>query len=376
MRVVTLVASDDATSGSVIPNAERVLASSNGRSHRAFCSGVAQFCSAIMLGTSGAWQLKTSGAQNRRPMISADGAYSRLERRVPGSSSPNSGRPRFHSPAARAFCCRSPMKGAASRLFATCSTQARWRGSTSRSKNACSFARHCSDPWERSKSMLPPAFWAATKRISTRIANSFRYIYKRSYSDHYLAMAAISTIDPSAVSRAKAAVDHADPSFATTLAHGLDVLAAFRNSSGSLSNADLALHTGLSRPTVSRLTYTLAQLGYLKRDAKGRFELGLGLLAAAYPVLSALKVRQLARPLMRDFAAYAGGTVSIAMPFGLDFIYVAQLRTTDAVPHVPDVGFTSTLATTAVGRALLSLFTGDELQSYVRNVKAQRPEEL
>ena len=94
----------------------------------------------------------------------------------------------------------------------------------------------------------------------------------------------------------------ADPSFATTLAHGLDVLAAFRNGAGSLSNADLAQHTGLSRPTVSRLTYTLAQLGYLKRDAKGRFELGLGVLAAAYPVLSALKVRQLARPLMRDFA--------------------------------------------------------------------------
>ena len=180
----------------------------------------------------------------------------------------------------------------------------------------------------------------------------------------------------SAVSRSRAAGDESDPSFATTLAHGLDVLAAFRNGSGSLSNADLALRTGLSRPTVSRLTYTLAQLGYLKRDAKGRFELGLGILAAAYPVLSALKVRQLARPLMRDFAAYAGGTVSIAMPFGLDFIYVETLRTTDAVPHVPDVGFVSSLAPTAVGRALLSLFTRDELDHYVQAVKAERPEEF
>jgi len=170
--------------------------------------------------------------------------------------------------------------------------------------------------------------------------------------------------------------DQTDPSFATTLAHGLDVLAAFRNSSGSLSNADLAQHTGLSRPTVSRLTYTLAQLGYLKRNDKGRFDLGLGVLAAAYPVLSALKVRQTARPLMRDFAAYAGGTVSIAMPFGLDFIYVETLRTTDAVPHVPDVGFTGSLATTAVGRALLSLFTEDELVRYVQTVKTERPEEF
>ena len=170
--------------------------------------------------------------------------------------------------------------------------------------------------------------------------------------------------------------DHGDPSFATTLAHGLDVLAAFRNADGPLSNAELASHTGLSRPTVSRLTYTLAQLGYLKRDAKGRFALGLGVLAAAYPVLSALKVRQLARPLMRDFAAYAGGTVSIAMPFGLDFIYVETLRTTDAVPHVPDVGFTGTLATTAVGRALLSLYTPDEVQRYLATVTAERPDEL
>jgi DNA-binding IclR family transcriptional regulator len=176
-------------------------------------------------------------------------------------------------------------------------------------------------------------------------------------------------------SRPRAAADHSDPAFATTLAHGLDVLAAFRNSGGPLSNADLAQHTGLSRPTVSRLTHTLAQLGYLKRDAKGRFELGLGILAAAYPVLSALKVRQLARPLMRDFAAYTGGTVSIAMPFGLDFIYVETLRTTDAVPHVPDVGFTGTLATTAVGRALLSLFTEDEVQHYLQDVRAERPEE-
>src|SRR6476646_8826941 len=97
--------------------------------------------------------------------------------------------------------------------------------------------------------------------MSTRFSNTFRYIDRFPHFGQYL------TMDPSfsssSSSSAKATEDHADPSFATTLAHGLDVLAAFRNRSGSLSNADLALHTGLSRPTVSRLTYTLAQLGYL-----------------------------------------------------------------------------------------------------------------
>ena len=64
------------------------------------------------------------------------------------------------------------------------------------------------------------------------------------------------------------------------------------------------------------------------------------------------------------------------MPFGLDFIYVETLRTTDAVPHVPDVGFTGALSTTAVGRALLSLFTPDEVQRFIENVKDERPEDL
>jgi DNA-binding IclR family transcriptional regulator len=188
-------------------------------------------------------------------------------------------------------------------------------------------------------------------------------------------MVSSAPIDLRTAVRSHRGPEAADPSFATTLAHGLAVVDAFRNAQGSLSNAELAECTGLSRPTVSRLTSTLAELGYLRRDAKGRFALGLGILAAAYPVLSGLKIRQLARPLMRDFAAYAGGTVSIAMPFGLDFIYVETLRTTDAVPHVPDVGFVGSLAPTAVGRALLSLYTDDELQLYVQQVKAGRPDE-
>jgi hypothetical protein len=45
-----------------------------------------------------------------------------------------------------------------------------------------------------------------------------------------------------------------DPSFATTLAHGLDVLAAFRNASGALSNADLASHTGWRNSAISSAT--------------------------------------------------------------------------------------------------------------------------
>jgi len=166
-----------------------------------------------------------------------------------------------------------------------------------------------------------------------------------------------------------------DPAFATTLAHGLGVLEAFHNSTGALSNSEIAQRTGLSRPTVSRLAYTLEELGYLRRDETGRYLPGVGILAIAYPLLAGLKVRQLARPLMRDYAIYAGSTVSIATTYGLDFIYLQTLRMTDIAPHVPEIGFRSSLALTAVGRALLSLYTDDELKSYVTAMKRERPDE-
>lgn len=166
-----------------------------------------------------------------------------------------------------------------------------------------------------------------------------------------------------------------DPGFATTLANGLGILEAFRNSTGPLSNSEIAQRTGLSRPTVSRLAYTLEELGYLRRDRNGRYEPGVGILAIAYPLLAGLKLRQMARPLMREYATFAGGTVSIATPFGLDFIYLQTLRMSDTAPHLPDIGFTSALAPTACGRALLSLYTDDELQAYISEMEAKRPEE-
>lgn len=179
-------------------------------------------------------------------------------------------------------------------------------------------------------------------------------------------------LTPSAIASAPDRIR--DPSFATTLAHGFQILAAFRGGATSLSNGELATLTGLSRPTVSRLTYTLASLGYLRRGERGRFEVGLGVLAAAYPLLASQKIRQLARPLMRDYANFSGGTVSLTMPFGLDHIYIETVRTADVIPHTPEIGFTAPMAKTAAGRALLSLYDEAEIAAYIAAIRTERPE--
>ena len=57
-----------------------------------------------------------------------------------------------------------------------------------------------------------------------------------------------------------------DPHFATTLARGLEILRCFTPDAVLLGNNQLASRTRLSRPTVSRFTYTLTQLGYLRTE--------------------------------------------------------------------------------------------------------------
>ena len=97
MRVAMFVASDDATSGSVIENAERIVPSSSGSSQRSFCSGVPNSDSSSMFPVSGAEQLSASGAiHGLRPVISASGAYCRLV--SPAPCSWIGGRKRFHRP--------------------------------------------------------------------------------------------------------------------------------------------------------------------------------------------------------------------------------------------------------------------------------------
>ena len=102
------VASDEATAGSVMQNAERISAERSGSSHCRCCASVPYITSSSMLPVSGALQLKTCGAMNDRPMTSASGAYSVFVRPGPYDGSV---RNRFHNPAARALACSSARTG-------------------------------------------------------------------------------------------------------------------------------------------------------------------------------------------------------------------------------------------------------------------------
>lgn len=163
-----------------------------------------------------------------------------------------------------------------------------------------------------------------------------------------------------------------DAAFATTLAKGLVVLEAFKAGSTLLGNMELSTLTGIPRPTVARLTHTLAELGYLRYDAeRAKYRVGARALRMAHPLLAGMQFRQVARPLMQELAHSVRGTVSIGLLDATSMIYVETARSGDVGSHVPDIGMPIPVVLTAMGRAAAATLPPSDADRLERNIAAE-----
>ncbi|ROO24493.1 IclR family transcriptional regulator [Salinisphaera orenii MK-B5] len=146
-----------------------------------------------------------------------------------------------------------------------------------------------------------------------------------------------------------------DRKFVTALARGLDVLRAFEPRDNLLGNQEIARRTGLPKPTVTRLTYTLTKLGYLSYNKElERYQLGMGVLALGYATLANFGIRQIARPYMQDLAEEVNASVALGARERLSMMYLDHRRASGEVTLRLDIGSRIPLATTAMGRAFLA----------------------
>lgn len=159
--------------------------------------------------------------------------------------------------------------------------------------------------------------------------------------------------EPMAASgEAKPVKPEKDRKFVEALSRGLDVLRAFSQGAVILGNQDISRLTNLPKPTVSRMTYTLTQLGYLSYNpVLEKYQLSSGVLALGYAYVSNLKVRQLAKPYMDEFARRTNMSVGLTCRDRLHMIYVENRLPPEASLLRMEIGLKLPMATTAAGRA-------------------------
>ncbi|CAB1071232.1 Transcriptional regulator, IclR family [Olavius algarvensis Delta 1 endosymbiont] len=146
-----------------------------------------------------------------------------------------------------------------------------------------------------------------------------------------------------------------DRQFVTALARGLEVLRCFRAENPMLGNQEIAQKTGLPKPTVSRLTFTLTELGYLRYSKNLRkYQLGTAVLALGYSLLTNMDIIKFARPLLQELADYAQASVGLCAQDRLDMVYLENIHpNTSAFVLRFRAGDRIPMATTATGRAFL-----------------------
>jgi DNA-binding IclR family transcriptional regulator len=166
-----------------------------------------------------------------------------------------------------------------------------------------------------------------------------------------------------------------DRQFITALARGLAILRCFRASDRYLSNQEIARRTGLPRPTVTRLTYTLTRTGFLAyAEAREAYSLAVGSLAVGHAYLAALNVRSVAQPLMQAFADETRTTVALAQNDGTRMVvveichgnenYRMRLGVGERVPHKK----------TALGRAYLAALSPEKRAQFLASLGCELTE--
>ena len=151
-----------------------------------------------------------------------------------------------------------------------------------------------------------------------------------------------------------------DRKFVTALARGLDVLRAFQTRIGPMSNKELSEVTGIPKPTISRLTFTLKELGYLTQASRNsKYELAPGILSLGYPLLSGLRIRHVAHDHMAELAKIGGCTVALAARDQLSMVFVDEYCGNSATTLRVDVGARIEIARSAIGRAYVAGINDD-----------------
>lgn len=140
----------------------------------------------------------------------------------------------------------------------------------------------------------------------------------------------------------------------STLTRGLEILRCFKPEDQSLGNGQIAERTGLSKPTVSRLSHSLAESGYLRRsEIRGKYSLGPALIEVGYSLLAQMNIRRIARPLMQVLAEHTQGAVTLGVRNGLSMIYVDTYRSVSNFSIQLEVDSKIPIGLTASGRAHL-----------------------
>ena len=165
-------------------------------------------------------------------------------------------------------------------------------------------------------------------------------------------------------------IDEDDPDFVSSLARGLAVIRAFGGDAVSMTLAEVAARTDLTRPTARRFLLTLEALGYIHSDDK-RFWLAPRTLDLGYAYLSSLRIGDISVSSMRKVVDELNESCSLSVLDGTETIYLARVPPRHLMGLQVSPGTRLPAYCSSSGRILLADMDASDLTAFLRG--SERP---
>ena len=143
--------------------------------------------------------------------------------------------------------------------------------------------------------------------------------------------------------------------FIYSLAKGLRLLQIFSEAGHQLTLSEIANLMNANSTTVTRLCYTLSQLGFLQRDNQRRYRLTPNILTLGYPVICRLEWQEIAQYFMEQLYEELQETVNLAVRDGSEVVFVLRIRKIKYLPNDIQIGTKIPIHCTACGKVLMAL---------------------
>lgn len=146
----------------------------------------------------------------------------------------------------------------------------------------------------------------------------------------------------------------APPRLDSTLSKGLLILEALTRSEQPKGVTELSRELGLSKSNVFRLLQTLAHLGYVRRVEARLYKATLKTWQVGRAVVGRSNLREAAAPAMRMLAEESGETIYLAVPEGLQIVYIDKIESTQPIRSWNPVGGMAPIHTVSTGKAIVA----------------------
>lgn len=147
----------------------------------------------------------------------------------------------------------------------------------------------------------------------------------------------------------------------------IDILNLFDGQVSELGTTEISRALGLHKSTVASLVYTLDANGFLSQNPDTlKYRLGLKIAERAFVMLDQIEIRQVANPFLRELRNQWNETVNLAVPNGPDVVYIERFLGTKALGVNVEVGRRAPAHATALGKAILSCLSLEELQAFIQ----------